>query len=155
MKESPALSQNRLTMGQPLVLPGTHHSTTKNQNQSAKSCQRGVSLLQDLETAINRIPNDIPSATPEHCLSIFASDPQTCVAEPGEDDWVVLNQMMKSAFEWGEIEMAVANPQLLNCGENGLDGFIHFMIFFVCKRGLEGALFETKVKALLKELGDQ
>jgi hypothetical protein len=141
-------------MGQLLVLPGAHHSTTENQTQSTRSCQRGVSLLQDLETAINWIPSDILSATPEHCLSIFAIDPQTCVAKPGEDDWVILKQMMKSAFGWGEIEMAAAIPQLLNCGENGLDRFIHFMMFFVHKRGLEGALFETKVEALLKELRD-
>ena len=29
------------------------------------------------------------------------------------------------------------------------------MMFFVCERGLEGALFETKVEALLRELRDR
>jgi hypothetical protein len=60
--------------------------------------------------------------------------------------------MMKSAFGWDETEMAVVIPQLMNRGENGLDGFIRFMMFFVHERGLQGALFETKVKALLTEL---
>ena len=51
--------------------------------------------------------------------------------------------------------MAAVILQLLNCGKYGLDGFIHFMTFFVRERGLEGALFETKVEALLRELRDR
>ena len=86
---------------------------------------------------------------------MFAVDPRTCVAEPGEDDWMIHNQMMKSSFGWGEAEMVEVIPQLLNRGQYGLDGFIRFMTFFVCERGLEGALFETKVDALLKELRDR
>jgi hypothetical protein len=117
--------------------------------------KRAVSLLQDLEAAVKRIPGDTPSATPEHRLSIFSVDPCTCVAEPGEDDWMILNQMMKSSFGWGEVEMAAVVPQLLNRGTHGLDGFVHFMKFFVHERGLQGALFETKVEALLKEIGDR
>jgi hypothetical protein len=142
-------------MGQPLARPGAHHFPAENQTQSAKICQRGVDILRNLEAAVNRIPNDTPSATPEHPLSIFAIDPRTCVAEPEEDDWAILNPMMKYAFGWGEIEMAAAIPQLLNRGKHGLDGFIRFMTFFVHERGLEGALFETKVEALLKEIGNQ
>ena len=137
---------------QTLVQPGAHHLTTENQAQSTKSCQRGVSLLQDLTAVVSQIPSDTPSLTLEHCLSIFAVDPHTCITKPGEDDWVILNQMMKLAFGWGKIEMAAAIPQLLNQGEHGLDGFICFMMFFVHKRGLEGALFETKVEALIKEI---
>jgi hypothetical protein len=83
---------------------------------------------------------------------VFAVKPHTCVAEPGEDDWLILNQMMKSTFGWGETEMAAVIPQLLNRGKYGLDRFICFMMFFVCERGLEGALFETKVEVLLREL---
>ena len=67
---------------------------------------------------------------------------------------MILNQMMKSSFGWGEAEMVEVIPQLLNHGQYGLDGFICFMMFFVYKRGLEGALFETKVEALLRELRD-
>jgi hypothetical protein len=83
---------------------------------------------------------------------VFMVDPRTCIAEQGEDDWLILNNMMKSAFGWGETEMVAVIPQLLNCSKHSLDRFISFMTFFVCKRGLEGALFETKVEALLKEL---
>ena len=86
---------------------------------------------------------------------MFAVEPHTCVAKPGEDDWLILNQMMKSAFGWGETEMAMVIPQLLNRGKYGLDRFIRFMTFFVRERGLEGALFETKVEALLRELRDR
>ena len=71
------------------------------------------------------IPSDTPNATPEHHLSIFAVEPRTCVAEPGEGDWLILNQMMKPAFGWGETEMDVVVLQLLNQGKYGLDGFIH------------------------------
>jgi hypothetical protein len=63
--------------------------------------------------------------------------------------------MMKTAFGWGETEMAVAIPEMLNRGEHGLDGFVKFMSYFVFKRGLEGALFETKVDALIKELASR
>ena len=86
-----------------------------------KACQRAVSLLLDLEAALNQIPDDMPRANPEHCLSVFAADPRTCVTEPGEDDWIILNQMMKSAFGWGKVEMVEVIPQLLNCGQYGLD----------------------------------
>jgi len=136
---------------------GTHHFLAENrdQTQNTRVCQRAVSLLQDLEAAVNQISSDTPSATSEHRLSVFAVDPRTCVAEPGKDDWFILNQMMKSAFGWSETEMAVVIPQLLNRGENGLDGFIRFMMFFVHERGLQGALFETEVKVLLTELKDR
>ena len=155
-KESKAeASQGQMTMSQSLAQLGAHHIPAENQVQSIKGCQRGVSLLRDLEAAVNRIPSDTPSASPEHRLSVFAVDPRTCVAEPGEDDWFILNPMMKSAFGWGETEMAAAIPQLLNRGEHGLDGFIRFMTLFVRERGLQGAHFETKVEALLKELDNR
>jgi hypothetical protein len=105
-----------------------------------------------VKAAVKCIPSDTPSATPEHRLSTFSVDPCTCVAEPGEDDWLILNQMMKSSFGWGEQEMASNIPHLLNRGPHRLDGFIDFMTFFVGERGLQGALFETKVKAILKEM---
>jgi hypothetical protein len=63
-----------------------------------------------------------------------------------------MNGMLKTAFGWGETEMAAVVPEMLNRGEHGLDGFVQFMRFFVVERGLEGALFETKVEALIKEL---
>lgn len=117
--------------------------------------ERAVRLLQDLEAAVERIPGDTPIATPEHRLSAFAIDPHTCVAEPGEDDWLILNGMMKSSFGWGAEEMAAVVPHLLNRGTHGLDGFVRFMTFFVYKRGLQGALFKTKVEAILKEIEDR
>ena len=119
-----------------------------------KICQRGLQLLRGLEVATNRIPSDIPSATPEDLLSVFVIDPCHCVAEPGEDDWPILNTMLKSSFGWEEVEMAAAIPQMLKHGEYGLDGFIKFMMYFVVNRGLQGVMFETKVKALIRELDD-
>jgi hypothetical protein len=121
-------------------------------SKTTKSCPKGVTLLQELEAAVNRIPQDIPIASAEHRLAIFAVEPHTRVAEPGEDDWLIINGMMKSAFGWGESDMVAAVREMLNRGECGLDGFIHFMRFFVVERGLPGALIETKVSALLKEL---
>ncbi|KAH9015472.1 hypothetical protein EDB84DRAFT_1582181, partial [Lactarius hengduanensis] len=116
---------------------------------------KAVSLLQDLEEAVKRIPSDTPNATPEHPLSTFAIDPHTCVAEPGEDDWMIINQMMKSSFGWGEREMKATVPHLLNRGPYGLDGFICFLRFFVRERGLQGALFETKIEAVVREIEDR
>ena len=87
-------------------------------------------------------------------LSVFAIDPCHCIAEPGEDDWTILNTMLKSSFGWGEVEMAAAIPQMLKCGEYGLDGFIKFMMYFVVNRGLQGVMFEMKVEVLIRELDD-
>jgi hypothetical protein len=56
---------------------------------------------------------------------------------------------MESAIGWVTTETGSAVKVMLNRGEFGLDGFIHFMKFFVVSRGLEGALFE---EALLNEL---
>jgi hypothetical protein len=44
---------------------------------------------------------------------------------------------------------------MLNRGPHGLDGFIRFLKHFVVKRGLEAALFETKVQMLISELERQ
>ncbi|KAH9170861.1 hypothetical protein EDB89DRAFT_1907429 [Lactarius sanguifluus] len=115
---------------------------------------KAVSLLWDLEEAVKRIPSDTPSTTPEHRLSTFAIDPHTCVAKPGEDDWLIINQMMKLSFGWGEREMEVIVPHLLNQGPYGLDGFICFLRFFVQERGLQGVLFETKIEAIVREIED-
>lgn len=122
---------------------------------ATRICPKAIRLLDDLKAASKRIPNETPRATHAHRLSVFASDPRGCVAEPGEDDWPILNGMLKTAFGWGEAEMAAAIPEMLNRGEQGLDGFIQFIQFFVDERGLEGALFETKVEALCKELDNR
>jgi hypothetical protein len=123
--------------------------------EATKICQKATQLLHDLEAAAERIPDKTPRATQAHRLSVFAVDPRTCVAEDGEDDWLILNGMLKSAFGWGENEMAAAIPEMLNRGEVGLDGFIGFLRFFVVERALEGALFETKINALVKELNNR
>lgn len=122
---------------------------------ATRICPRAIQLLDDLKAASKRIPNETPRATHAHRLSVFTADPRTCVAEPGEDDWPILNGMLKTAFGWGEAEMAAAIPEMLNRREQGLDGFIQFMQFFVDERGLEGVLFETKVEALCKELDNR
>ena len=129
-----------------------HEPKNKQAKEATKVCQKAVKLLRDLEAAVERIPDQTPRATQVHRLSVFAVDPHSCIAEPGEDDWAIVNGMLKTAFGWGEAEMAAAIPEMLNKGDQGLDGFIRFMTFFIMERGLEGALFETKVEALIKEL---
>lgn len=115
-------------------------------------CPRGLELLKRLEAATMRIPADVPLATLDHRLSNFSADPRTCVADPEEDDWAILNGMLKASFGWGESELIKNAKSMLNRGEHGLDGFIRFFKFFVLDRGLEGVMIETKVGVLLLEL---
>ncbi|KAI9430083.1 hypothetical protein H4582DRAFT_2064198 [Lactarius indigo] len=122
-------------------------------------CRKGVELLSKLEAAATRIPNDVPLATPAHQLSLFSADPRSCVVsiEQGmevevEDDWAILNSMLKTAFGWGELEMRENVKEMINRGEYGLDGFIQFFKFFVFHRGLEGAMIEPKIEGLLHEI---
>jgi hypothetical protein len=131
------------------------HDKPGHEPLKTKICQKATQLLRELDAAIGRIPNDLPRATQAHRLSVFAVDARSCVAEDGEDDWLIVNGMLKSAFGWGETEMAAAIPEMLNRGQMGLDGFVEFLRFFVVERALEGALFETKVDALLKELNNR
>ena len=143
----------------PLPLP-VHLMAKSSETHLSKSMQyvpdkKATRLLQDLEAAVKQIPSETPSATPEHQLNIFSVDPHTCIAEPGEDNWLIINQMMKSLFGWGEQEMAAVVPKLLNHGAYGLDGFLCFMTFFNRERGLQGALFETKVEVILKGIEDR
>jgi hypothetical protein len=63
--------------------------------------------------------------------------------------------MQKASFGWGEAEMQEAMKSMLNCGEHGLDGFIHFFWYFVLEHGLEGVMIKTKVYVLLQELDNQ
>ena len=127
----------------------THMECTK---EAANICPKVIRLLHDLEVVVKHIPNEMPNATQLHRLSIFAVDPHTCVADPGEDDWPILNGMLKLAFGWGVSEMAATVPDMLSWGKLGLDGLIQFLMFFVVERGLEGTLLETKIEALVKEL---
>lgn len=142
----------RVPLNPPRVSAPAPIHATEASTQSRIICQRGLRLLKDLEAAINRIPSDVPRATSEDCLSVFAMDPRACIAESEEEDWPVLNGMLKSSFGWGETEMAAAIPQMLKRGEYGLDGFVSFMRFYVEERGLQGVMFEMKVEALLREL---
>ena len=82
--------------------------------------KKAISLLRNLEAAVKQIHSDTPSATPEHQLNVFSVDPRTCVAEPGGDNWLILNQMMTLLLRWGEQEMAALIPKLLNHGTYGL-----------------------------------
>ncbi|KAH9020793.1 hypothetical protein EDB85DRAFT_2094831 [Lactarius pseudohatsudake] len=118
-------------------------------------CRKGIELLNRLEAAAKRIPASVPLATPAHRLSAFSVDPHTCVASPEEDDWLILNSMLKAAFGWGESETKDNARSMLNRGEYGLDGFIRFFKFFVLERGLEGVMIETKVDALMHELDNR
>lgn len=65
---------------------------------------------------------------------------------------MVLNSMLKTAFGWGESEMQENAKEMVNRGKHGLDGFIQFFKYFVFRRGLEGALIETKFEGLLCEI---
>ncbi|KAH9171569.1 hypothetical protein EDB89DRAFT_1090585 [Lactarius sanguifluus] len=122
-------------------------------------CQKGIELLSKLEAATTLIPNNVPLATPAHRLSLFSTDPRSCVAslEQGaevevESDWDILNPMLKTAFGLGESEMEENVKEMLNRGEHGLDGFIQFFKFFVFQRGLEGAMIEPTIEGLLHEI---
>ena len=125
-------------------------------------CPKGVELLDKIEVAIARIPDNIPLATPEHRLSIFSADPRSWVASlekvpeaDFEGDWMTLNSMLKTAFGWGESEMRMNVKEMLNRGEHGLDGFVQFFKYFILQRGLEGAMIEPKFEGLLCEIDNQ
>jgi hypothetical protein len=111
---------------------------------------------------VTRIPDNVPLATLAHRLSVFSVDPHSWVVgleqDPEaefEDDWMALNSMLKTAFGWGESEMRGNVKEMLNRGEYGLDGFIHFFKYFVLRQGLEGAMIEPKVDGLLCEIDNQ
>ncbi|KAH9170291.1 hypothetical protein EDB89DRAFT_2190372 [Lactarius sanguifluus] len=144
----------------PLATPPSTSGAGNTQGKTP--CQKGIDLLNKLEAALTRIPDSVPLATSEHRLSIFSANPHSCVAslEQGpevdlEDDWMVLNSMLKTAFGWGESEMRENTKEMLNRGAHGLDGLIQFLKYFVLQRGLEGAMIETKVNGLLCEIDNQ
>lgn len=148
-------SEMQVEMGAPLPKP-LHIEAGK------APCPKGVELLNKLEAAVTRIPDNIPLATPAHRLSAFSVDPHAWVAslvqDPEEDfegDWMILNSMLKTAFGWGESEMRANAKEMLNRGKHGLDGFIQFFKYFVLQRGLEGAMIEPKIDGLLGEIDNQ
>jgi hypothetical protein len=99
-----------------LAVAGPNGSDKGSISEGRKICPKATRLLQDLEAAAKQILDEVPMATQEHPLSIFAVDPHTCIAEPGknEGDWPTVNGMLKTAFGWGEAEMAAAIPNMLN-----------------------------------------
>lgn len=141
---------------EPQSLPSTtlHAApdTTPEGLEGDNACPMAVKLLCELQAGVERIPADKPKAIPSHRLSAFSVDPSSCIGQ-GDDDWEdILNPMMKGAFGWGEDAMCKAVKEMLQRGQWGLDGFIRFLRFFVMTRGLKGAMFESKIKALLEEL---
>ena len=145
-------------MGAPLGTLPSVAGTLKTKNP----CPKGVDLLNKLEAAATQIPNNVPLATPAHQLSIFSADPHSWVAsleeDPEvdlEDDWMVLNSMLKTAFGWGESDAQENVKGMLNRGKHGLDGFIQFFKYFVLQQGLEGVLIEPKIEGLLHEIEKQ
>ena len=157
------LEEIQVKMGVPLGAPPP---VDAGKSQGKTPCQKGIELLNKLEAAVSWIPNNIPLATPAHRLSIFSADPRSCIASPEqgpdkglevdfEDDWMVLNSMLKTAFGWGELEMRENTKEMLNHGVHGLDGFIQFFKYFVLQCGLEGAMIKMKVDGLLCEIDNQ
>ena len=151
----PQVPLNPSTVTAPPPIHANDPGAKASVSEGPKICPMATQLLRDLEAAVKQIPDEKPMGTQENPLSIFAVDLHTCIAEPGEDDWPILNRMLKMGFGWGKAEMAAAIPDMLNQGTLGLDGFAKFMRFFVNERGLEGALFETKINVLIKELGNR
>ena len=141
---------------EPQSLPSTTlhaaPNTTPEGLEGDNACPMAVKLLRELQAGVERIPADKPKAILSHRLSAFGVDPSSCIGQ-GDDDWEdILNPMMKGAFGWGEDAMCKAVKEMLQRGQWGLDGFIRFLRFFVMTRGLKGAMFESKIKALLEEL---
>ncbi|KAH9050407.1 hypothetical protein EDB83DRAFT_2522604 [Lactarius deliciosus] len=143
-------------------VPPASKPASAGKTQGKTPCQKGIELLNKLKAALTWIPNSVPLATSEHRLSIFSVDPRSCVAslEQGlevdsEDDWMVLNSMMKTAFGWGESEMQKNTKEMLNRGAHGLNGFVRFFKYFILQRGLQGMMIEMKVNGLLCEIEDQ
>ena len=72
-------------------------------------CPKGVELLNKLKAALMQIPDNVPLATPAHRLSTFLANPHSWVThleqdpeDDFEDDWMVVNLMLKTVFGWGE-----------------------------------------------------
>jgi hypothetical protein len=151
-KESLAKAQVEM-MPRPMEI-----SMEDRETQGKTPCPKGIELLNKLEAMATRIPNSVPLATPIHRLSAFSADPHSWVTslEQGpddfEDDWMILNSMLKTIFGWGKTEMQENAKQMLNCGKYGLDSFIQFFKYFVLQQGLEGAMIEPKIDGLLGEI---
>ena len=104
----------------------------------------------------------IPLENPTHRLSTLSADPRSWVAGLGkdaeadfEDDSMILNSMLKTAFKSGESEEQENMRVMLNRCKHGLDGFIQFFQYLVLRRGLECALIEPKIEGLLREIDNQ
>jgi hypothetical protein len=117
---------------------------------SSDGCAVAKQLLQRLQDKIKHIPDTVPPADEAHPLAAFAANPADHVSLD-QDDWEdILNPMMHQAFGYGA---AAGDRRELRGwarrGEYGLDGFHHFMEYFVIHRRLQGGLFEGKVEILL------
>ena len=125
-------------------------------------CPKGVELLNKLKAALTQILDNIPLATPAHRLGTFLADPRSWVThleqdpeDDFEDDWMVVNSMLKTVFGWGELNAQANVKGMVNRGQHGLDGFIHFFKYSALQRGLEGVLIELKIEVLLCEIENQ
>jgi hypothetical protein len=94
----------------------------------------------------------LPLANEKNSLAIFAVNPENVIND-GEDVWEILNPMVHQAFGYGaNVEDAPVEflKALAVSGKFGIDGFYHFMKYFVQHRGLSESLLESKVDLLIR-----
>jgi hypothetical protein len=154
--EVPSVASLTEDHAEPQSLPSTTLHAAPNMTpeglEGDNVCPMAVKLLCELQAGVERISADKPKAIPSHRLSAFSVDLSSCIGQ-GDDNWEdILNPMIKGAFGWGEDAMCKVVKEMLQHGQWGLDGFIRFLQFFVMTCGLKGAMFESKIKALLEEL---
>ncbi|KAH6906346.1 hypothetical protein BKA70DRAFT_1429035 [Coprinopsis sp. MPI-PUGE-AT-0042] len=91
----------------------------------------------------------IPMGTDDDVLAAFAGNP----AEKDRPDvasidiWEVwMNSFMKEHLGWtGDIDAT----RIVRRGEKGVQGLVHFVEYFVTRRGVDGGLFEGKLTPLM------
>ncbi|KAG6906501.1 hypothetical protein DXG01_013604 [Tephrocybe rancida] len=111
-----------------------------------------AAIVSELRDLIAKLPPTVLEAGPADVLAIFGKDPKSFddLEMPLEDIWeTMMNPTLKSILGWGNnVDLAT----VIRRGALGMDGFLHFINYFVDIRKVPEFLLEGKLTRLMEAL---
>lgn len=129
------------------IIPSDSHSSSSQHNTDVVPCPLALRLLADLKEASLHLPHTVAEAQEDDVLAQFdVKAPEV----PQLDAWEVLDRKLNNALGWGATAEAIV--PIVRRGEKGVEALHQYIERFVLVYGVEGALLEGKISALLKAI---
>ncbi|KAF7970371.1 hypothetical protein HWV62_24292 [Athelia sp. TMB] len=107
------------------------------------------STLQQLQTAVRRLPISVGLALPSDELARFSGDP-VAAAEGFDDPWEMVDQALNSVIGFGKNEDEIS--RLVRRGPLGMDGLCNWLARCIAELKVDPILLEGKMQRLINAI---